>query len=248
LENEGGVISSLMQQAIPAFQRRWRSRHDEPYHDPLADPSYTLRLYYVNWHVLSASGFGVPQKRDRLFFLGVRKDVAEAVGIASDDDVLTLFPEPNPFSVSVRSALQDLRQCRDEIEPWFRAATTSSVGRWIDLLPPNQPKRTFLRDVGVEPSFRFSLSRCAWDLPAPTLAVMGQGPDALSGLIHPEANRKFTIAELKRLTGLPDDYRLTGTLKQGAERICRMVPPRVMQAIAERIYDTVLKQFAERQQ
>jgi hypothetical protein len=29
LKNEGGVISSLDQQAIPAFQRRWRSRHDE---------------------------------------------------------------------------------------------------------------------------------------------------------------------------------------------------------------------------
>jgi hypothetical protein len=29
LENDGGVISSLDQQAIPAIQRRWRSRHDE---------------------------------------------------------------------------------------------------------------------------------------------------------------------------------------------------------------------------
>jgi hypothetical protein len=28
LENEGGVISSLDQQAIPAFERRWRSGHD----------------------------------------------------------------------------------------------------------------------------------------------------------------------------------------------------------------------------
>jgi hypothetical protein len=35
LENEGGVISSLIQQAIPAFERRWRSRHDEDYHDAL---------------------------------------------------------------------------------------------------------------------------------------------------------------------------------------------------------------------
>jgi DNA-cytosine methyltransferase len=208
-----------------------------------ADAAHTRRIYFVNWAVLSTSGFGVPQKRDRLFFIGVRNDVARAVDIARDEDVLSLFPEPSVFPVSVRSALLDLRQTYGEIEPWFRVATASSVGRWIDLLPPNPPKRTYLRDVGVDASFRFSLSRCAWDHPAPTLAVMGQGPDALSGLIHPEANRKFTIPELKRLTGLPDDYALTGTLKQAAERICRMVPPRVMQAIAERIYEQVLQPY-----
>jgi DNA (cytosine-5)-methyltransferase 1 len=80
------------------------------------------------------------------------------------------------------------------------------------------------------------------------LAVTGQGPNGLSGAIHPEANRKFTIPELKRLFGLPDDYALTGTLAQAAERICRMVPPRVMQAIAERIYERVLRPHAERRQ
>ena len=64
-----------------------------------------------------------------------------------------------------------------------------------------------------------------WDLPAPTLTVTGQQPDALSGAIHPSENRKFTLAELRRLFGLPDDYALTGTVSQGAERICRMVTP-----------------------
>jgi hypothetical protein len=33
LENEGGVISSLVQQAIPALKRRRRSRHEKEYHD-----------------------------------------------------------------------------------------------------------------------------------------------------------------------------------------------------------------------
>ena len=34
--NEGGVISSLDQQAIPALERRRRSRHDKDYHDRFA--------------------------------------------------------------------------------------------------------------------------------------------------------------------------------------------------------------------
>jgi hypothetical protein len=35
LESESGVISSVVQQANPAFEGRWRSRHDKPYHDTL---------------------------------------------------------------------------------------------------------------------------------------------------------------------------------------------------------------------
>jgi site-specific DNA-cytosine methylase len=213
-----------------------------------ADPSHTRRLYFVNWAELSASGFGVPQDRRRLFFIGVRADVARAVGIDGDDDVTALFPEPSDFPVSIRSALAGLRQGDAEFDPWCRAAMTGAIAGWIDQLPPNPRRRLKLKDVGFTAESRFSLERCAWDLPAPTLAVTGQGPNGLSGAIHPEANRKFTIPELKRLFGLPDDYALTGTLAQAAERICRMVPPRVMQAIAERIYERVLRPYAERRQ
>jgi DNA (cytosine-5)-methyltransferase 1 len=213
-----------------------------------ADESHSHRLYYVNSAVLSASGFGVPQERRRLFFIAVRRDVAEAVGIRHDCDVLALFPEPSDFPVNIRSALVGLQQSRAEVDPWYRAAMTRSIARWIEHLPPNPRRRLKLKDVGFTAESRFSLERCAWDLPAPTLAVTGQGPNGLSGAIHPEANRKFTIPELKRLFGLPDDYALTGTLAQAAERICRMVPPRVMQAIAERIYERVLRPHAERRQ
>jgi DNA-cytosine methyltransferase len=212
-----------------------------------ADPSHTRRLYYVNYTVLSASGFGVPQKRRRLFFMGVRRDIAEAVGITKDTDVLALFPEPNDFAVSIRSALTDLQQGGTEVRPWRRAGMTGAIGRWIDQLPPNPRKWLTLKDVGFTAESRYSLGRCAWDLPAPTLAVTGQGPDGLSGAIHPEANRKFTIPELKRLFALPDDFILTGTLAQAAERICRMVPPRMMQAIAERAYERVLRPIYDSQ-
>ena len=74
---------------------------------------------------------------------------------------------------------------------------------------------------------------------------MGQRPDGLSGALHPVEDRKFSLPELKRLTGLPDDFVLTGSLGQATERICRMVPPPLMQAIAERVYERVLKPYAE---
>jgi DNA (cytosine-5)-methyltransferase 1 len=66
------------------------------------------RRYFANSAVLSASDFGVPQHRRRLFFIAVRVDVAEAVGIESDADVSDLFPEPTHVPASIRSALAGL--------------------------------------------------------------------------------------------------------------------------------------------
>ena len=55
-----------------------------------------------------------------------------------------------------------------------------------------------------------------------------------------------TLPELKRLTALPDDFVLTGTLSQAAERVCRMVPPLLTKAIAESVYYKVLLPYAEK--
>lgn len=48
-----------------------------------------------------------------------------------------------------------------------------------------------------------------------------------------------------RLQGLPEDYELTGTFDQKAERIGRMVAPKVMAEIANRVYDRILKPYKE---
>lgn len=70
--------------------------------------------------------------------------------------------------------------------------------------------------------------------------MTGQQPSGLAGCIHPDQDRKFSIPEMKRLFGLPDDFCLSGSVAQGAERICRMVPPPLTAAIAESIYERVL--------
>jgi DNA (cytosine-5)-methyltransferase 1 len=44
---------------------------------------------------------------------------------------------------------------------------------------------------------------------------------------------------------LPEDYKLTGEFDQKAERIGRMVAPKMMAAIADSIYEKVLKPYNE---
>ena len=59
-----------------------------------SSPPTEQRAYFAHWAVLSANDYGVPQKRSRLFVIGVRKDVAEAIGIDSDGAVRQVFPAP----------------------------------------------------------------------------------------------------------------------------------------------------------
>jgi DNA (cytosine-5)-methyltransferase 1 len=45
---------------------------------------------------------------------------------------------------------------------------------------------------------------------------------------------------LKRLSSLPDDFKLTGNFNQRSERIGRAVPPRLTEAVAKSLYEQVL--------
>ena len=69
----------------------------------------------------------------------------------------------------------------------------------------------------------------------------------INGLVEVEfddsekALRKLSIPELKVISSFPSDYILTGTYSKQWERIGRAVPPLMMKAIAEHVWETILK-------
>jgi site-specific DNA-cytosine methylase len=100
-------------------------------------------------------------------------------------------------------------------------------------------KEYYYVDINYKKSM-FNMIRPAAQLPCPTLTQRGQQM-SVSGVFHYSKNRKFTIPELKRIMGLPDDYKLEGSFDKQAERIGRMVAPLMMKNLASNIYEKVLK-------
>jgi DNA (cytosine-5)-methyltransferase 1 len=85
-----------------------------------------------------------------------------------------------------------------------------------------------------------NLKRTRIDGPSHCISADG-GNSSTAGVCHPTEKRKFTIAELKRICGFPDDFILTGTYAQQWERLGRAVPPVMMSHIAAAVRDEVLK-------
>jgi DNA (cytosine-5)-methyltransferase 1 len=83
------------------------------------------------------------------------------------------------------------------------------------------------------------LQRPIIDKPCPTITAVGGGRGVAS-VTHPNEPRKFTIFELRRLCGFPDDFVLTGKFAQQWERLGRSVPPVMMSHVAATLRDQVL--------
>jgi DNA (cytosine-5)-methyltransferase 1 len=172
--------------------------------------------YRVEAKLLDAQWLGVPQRRQRIIFVGVRNDLGRAPA----------FPKPLPYRYAIRDALPWLDGSGPAPEP-EADISRFAVGREWENLGPGEWTRYFqlVRPAAFEPS--------------PTITADG-GSASLAGVTHPNEKRKFSIAELRRLCGFPDDFALSGTYAQRWERLGRAVPPPMMARIAATLRDEVL--------
>ena len=205
--------------------------------------------YWVDAKLLDAQWLGVPQARQRIIFVGVRNDLA----------LRPAFPKPLAYRYSIRDALPWLDGIGTKrgivpgdapaptVQTHGRRATESemtALGR-----PPVEPETDISRfaigrewdkiEQGGRSERYFSLKREATHKPSRTITADG-GSTSLASVTHPTERRKFSIAELKRICGFPDDFALSGTYAQQWERLGRAVPPPMMERIAATIRDEIL--------
>ena len=202
--------------------------------------------YEVSYQVMNAADFGTPQGRERTIFICVRKDVAETIGL-NFMNISGIFPTKTVTKhVTMRDAFEDIENDPEEIKMLTEFVEGSFQNKFLSFLPfnpekPIKPSDKQFREFNPKGSC-FNMIRPAPDLPSPTLTQQGQ-KKGLSGVFHYAENRKPTIVEFKRLMGMPEDFILTGDFDQQAERLGRMVAPKMMKEIANSIYKNVLEPF-----
>ena len=137
-----------------------------------------------------------------------------------------------------------MNEDKEELDYLFdKISPERAVGKTLMKMPKDPDKVLTGMDYHVK-GHHFNLKRSSLRKPCPTITAMGNLA-GVAGTCHPIEDRKFTIKELKRIMSLPEDFILTGDHKKQSERIGRMVPPLMMKALAESVYNKVLKPYKE---
>ena len=197
--------------------------------------------YDVSSKVLNAKNFGVPQTRTRVFFIGIRKDITSKAGL-SFMNIASVFPNENKDIVTLEEGLEGLEIDQEETKMLRERWQKTAYYKATTSLMPDNPEKVLSGDNYGKKGKHFNVKRASRFAPASTTTAMGSGATN-AGMIHWNEQRKMTIKELKRITSLPDDFKLTGTFNQQAERCGRMVPCLMMKAIGDSIYNEVLSKL-----
>ena len=216
--------------------------------------------YVMRSDVLSATEFGVPQKRQRFVLMGIRKDIADSVSlpIGADmgetpqtvADAIKDLEDEMPFSNIEDDAGIQLKE-KQELSP------LASVLRDSDVVFNHIVTKT--TDVAME-RFRVlqqgqnfhALSeemktntytdtartqntiylRLKYDAPSGTVVNVRK-----SMWIHPTQDRAVSVREAARLQTFPDSFRFYGAKDKQYQQVGNAVPPILAKAIADALAD-----------
>ena len=159
--------------------------------------------YRVNYKVVNASDYGVPQNRERMILVGLREDVGktfEFPPVQEDKSKLTLR---NILDVPPGTPNQDAYwpyspQAQNMIEQIPEGGSWKSIP-YEKLSPRFQRIRDNMKRYHA-PNFYRRFSR---DEINGTITASAQPENC--GITHPTQNRRYTIREIARIQTFPDD-------------------------------------------
>ena len=209
--------------------------------------------YEITVKLVNAADYGVPQFRQRLLFVGVRKES----GLAEK----YVFPEGDYVGKyrTVYDAISDLpalgnaegaeaygSKPKTEYQKLMRGVGVLKSIKKSDKLynhvAPNHPQETIDKIAATKPgkpmypNFKQRI-RLKKDSPSPTQLAGGIRPQFQFG--HPDQARGLTIRERARIQSFPDSYVFEGGTVQERVQTGNAVPPLLIYNIAKPIAEDI---------
>lgn len=189
-----------------------------------------LGYQLVEPRLLKAIFYRVPQKRERLFLIGVRKDIANKASFN--------WPSPYKRIMTMKDALKagelyptDVPAAPGQKYPKRKIEILSKVpagGYWRDLpldMQKEYMKKSFFLGGGKTGMAR----RLSWDEPSLTLTT--SPAQKQTERCHPEETRPLTVREYARTQTFPDEWEFFGKITSQYKQIGNAVPVNLAYAV-----------------
>lgn len=171
--------------------------------------------------VLKAINYRVPQKRERLILVAIRKDI----------DLDYKYPTPYKKIYNLEDALKKGELYDKDVPKSKGASYPDHKKKVLDLVPPKGYWRDLPLDVQKEymkKSFYLGggktgmARRIGWDEPSLTLTC--SPAQKQTERCHPDETRPFTVREYARIQTFPDNWEFAGSISQQYKQIGNAVP------------------------
>ena len=176
--------------------------------------------YNVSYKMLNAADYGVPQTRQRVIIVGVRKD------LNTDFE----FPKPTnskkgdnglPKWITVSEALKGI---------------PDPDGPDADTVPNNE-----YSEYKVNPRNYTGHRSTDPDKPSPTILARGNGGGGVCAIPHPNGNRRMTVRESAIIQTFPLQFEFVGRRGSTYRQVGNAVPVKLASKIAESILTSFLQ-------
>jgi DNA (cytosine-5)-methyltransferase 1 len=171
--------------------------------------------------VLKAINYRVPQKRERLILVGIRKDI----------DIEFNYPKPHNKIYNLSDALKkgelydcDVPKSKGSEYPKHKKEVLDLIppkGYWRDL-PINMQKDYMGKSFYLGGGKTGMARRIGWDEPSLTLTC--SPAQKQTERCHPDETRPFTVREYARIQTFPDNWTFAGSISQQYKQIGNAVP------------------------
>lgn len=208
--------------------------------------------YNVVWECRNSADFGVPQKRERVFLVGVRSDLGIEFSFPQGEhtqDALLYdqwvtgeywdrhhIAKPERPIQALRHIEQLTHKHRDELgQPW-RTVRDAFVGMpSIDIGQTSSKIPNHFLNPGARSYAGHSGS--VWDQPAKTLKAGDHGVPGGENTIRLEDDsvRYFSVRECARLQTFPDDWVFEGSWTEAMRQLGNAVPVDLAKAVASEL-------------